>query len=332
MPGPFRLRVSDDLELRQRQPEDAAELFELIDSNRDHLREWLPWLDSCKSPHDTLTHIEASLRQAEEGRCLEVCIWHKGRIAGVTGFNAIVAANRIGHIGYWLAREHQGRGIMTMCARALVECGFRDLGLNRQVISVAVGNARSRAIPQCLGFTFEGISREAEWLYDHFVDLARYGVTLREWRERSQPSQPAAAGWQLRPMHPSDLPAVLALWQTCEGVGLSPGDEIESLTVMLARNPGLGAVAVDSASAIVGAVLVGHDGRRGYLYHLAVRVDHRGQGIGRALVEASLAGLRAAGIQRCTIMVFDDNEAAACFWKKLGWSAREDLQVLQIVP
>jgi ribosomal-protein-serine acetyltransferase len=103
----------------------------------------------------------------------------------VTGFNEIRKADRIGHIGYWLGREHQGRGIMIASVRALMNHGFKKLGLNRQCISAAVDNVRSRAIPEHLGFRFEGIAREAEWVYDHFKDLARYAITLREWQSQT---------------------------------------------------------------------------------------------------------------------------------------------------
>jgi N-acetylglutamate synthase len=148
--------------------------------------------------------------------------------------------------------------------------------------------------------------------------------------ESSAPTVPA--GYALRVMEAHDLPAVLALWQACDGVGLSPGDEPESLVAILARNAGLSAVATNTQGNVIGAVLVGHDARRGYLYHLAVDERHRGRGIARALVQRALAGLRAVGIRRCTIVVLAHNEQGASFWKHLGWSAREDLKVMQIVP
>lgn len=133
-------------------------------------------------------------------------------------------------------------------------------------------------------------------------------------------------------MEPADLPTVRVLWQKCEGVGLSAGDEPGCLLAMLMRNPGLSAVALDAQGRIVGAIMTGHDSRRGYLYHLAVEAEQRGQGIGRALVAHAREGLRAAGIRRCTIVVLTHNESGAEFWRHLGWSTREDLRVMQIVP
>jgi ribosomal-protein-serine acetyltransferase len=180
-----RIPVKAHLELRQRQLEDADELFALTDANRSYLRQWLPWLDYCTTVEDTRQNLAQCLQWASEGAVFEVCIWYRGRIVGVTGFNEIRKADRIGHIGYWLASEHQGKGIMAASVRALVAYGFNELGLNRQCISAAVDNLRSRAIPEHLGFRFEGIAREAEWVYDQFKDLARYGLTLREWQAQS---------------------------------------------------------------------------------------------------------------------------------------------------
>ena len=176
----IRIPVRDDLELRQRQSEDAEELFALTDRNRTYLRRWLPWLDHCNSQADTRKNIAASLRHAEEGIGLAVSIWHQGRIVGVTGYNEIHKANRTGHIGYWLGEEHVGKGIMTASVRALVEYGFRELGLNRQTIAAATDNLRSRAIAERLGFQLEGIAREAEWLYDRFIDHAIYAMLRKD--------------------------------------------------------------------------------------------------------------------------------------------------------
>jgi GNAT superfamily N-acetyltransferase len=92
-------------------------------------------------------------------------------------------------------------------------------------------------------------------------------------------------------MQPDDYDAVLALWQRCEGVGLTPSDSREAVRAYLIRNPGLSFVARQDGK-IVGAVLCGHDGRRGYLYHLAVAPENRHQGLGRAIVDACLSGWR----------------------------------------
>jgi ribosomal protein S18 acetylase RimI-like enzyme len=122
---------------------------------------------------------------------------------------------------------------------------------------------------------------------------------------------------------------VIALWQAAEGVGLSQADSPEAIAQYLARNPGLSLVALQDGQ-LVGAVLCGHDGRRGYIHHLAVRPEARRQGIGRRLVQECLAGLRGHGIQKCHLFVFQRNEEAIAFWRAIGFTARDELSMMSI--
>lgn len=128
----------------------------------------------------------------------------------------------------------------------------------------------------------------------------------------------------VRPMTNDDRGAVLELWRSCEGVGLSEGDTLEGLATFLARNPGTSWVVLDE-DAVVGAVLAGHDGRRGYLYHLAVLASHRHQGLGRMLVHRALHALSLIGIFKCHVMVFRDNAVGLKFWDHAGWRTRDDI-------
>ncbi len=121
---------------------------------------------------------------------------------------------------------------------------------------------------------------------------------------------------------------VMTLWKESEGIGLSGADSKESLRFYLERNPKLSLVAMDENGMLVGAILCGHDGRRGYIHHLAVRSDCRRQGIGRKLVEEVLSRLRAQGIQKCHLFIFNDNVSAIAFWKSLGWIPRTDISII----
>ena len=129
-----------------------------------------------------------------------------------------------------------------------------------------------------------------------------------------------------------DYDAVIALWQSADGVGLSDADYREAIGRYLARNPGLSFTAWDgdleTAGSLVGAVLCGHDGRRGYVHHLAVRPSHRRQGIGKALANHCLDALAAEGIDKCHLLVFATNDNAIAFWKGVGWIQRVDLNVM----
>lgn len=122
----------------------------------------------------------------------------------------------------------------------------------------------------------------------------------------------------IRPMSSADLEAARELWATAEGVSISEGDSPEELQTYLARNPGASQVAYAEGS-LVGAVLAGHDGRRGYIYHLAVHPSQRGKGLGKELTRRSLDVLKQAGLQRVLILVASDNDSGRAFWERCGW-------------
>ena len=132
---------------------------------------------------------------------------------------------------------------------------------------------------------------------------------------------------ELREMRINDYEKVHALWEASEGVGLSDADSKENINRYLKRNPGLSTTAWEGDQ-VVGAVLCGHDGRRGYIHHLAVNKSHRHQGIGRALVERCLDSLARIGISKCHIFVFGDNQDAINFWEKVDWSRRVELVIM----
>ena len=139
----------------------------------------------------------------------------------------------------------------------------------------------------------------------------------------------SCACFQIRPMTAADIPAALALWRVTEGMGLGESDKPERLAAFLDRNSGLSAVAVLADAALVGAVLCGDDGRRGYLHHLAVARERRNQGIAKALIAHCFAGLAAREIEKCNIFLLADNTEGERFWQRAGWEARDNLKVLQ---
>ena len=128
----------------------------------------------------------------------------------------------------------------------------------------------------------------------------------------------------LRPMTLADHPAVLRLLHETEGVSVREADSFDATARYLERNPGLSFVAV-VGDEVVGCVMCGHDGRRGYLQHLIVRPEHRGRGIARRLVSACIDALSGIGIDKSHVDVLVSNEAAQAFWLKLGWQWRTDI-------
>jgi len=116
----------------------------------------------------------------------------------------------------------------------------------------------------------------------------------------------------------SDYDDVIALWASVEGIEISEGDSRDEIAQYLERNPGLSRVA-EADGKIVGAALCGHDGRRGWIYHLAVVSGHRRQNVGKLLMDSCVNGLRAIGLKRAIILVAGDNPGGHAFWLRNGW-------------
>lgn len=179
----FALAVDQGIELRLLHEVDAHELFALVEDDRDRLKQWLPWVDYETSPAESLTFIQRSQLQYIANEGFQLGIYAQSRLTGVIGFHGVNWPNRHVEIGYWLGAEFEGQGLMSRSCRTLVNYAFNNLTLNRVEIQCATGNTRSRAVPERLGFTLEGMRREGEWLYDHFVDLVIYGMLARDWQQ-----------------------------------------------------------------------------------------------------------------------------------------------------
>lgn len=177
----FRYVIDSDIELRLLENRDSWELFALVDSCRDYLREWLPWIDSSNSFEATKTFIKIAMKQFVSRDGFQAGIWYNGEIAGVIGYHRMDWAHKSTSIGYWLGEKYMGKGIMTKACKAMVNYAMADLNLNRVEIRCAEHNYKSRAIPERLGFAKEGIIRDGEWLYDHYVDHVVYGILAKEW-------------------------------------------------------------------------------------------------------------------------------------------------------
>lgn len=162
---------------------DAAPLFQLTDESRDILRQWLSWVDYTQTAENSKSFIESALKQFADRKGLTTGILYRGELAGVVSFNDFDWKNGIASIGYWLGRHYKGKGIMTRAVSGLIDYGFYSLELNRIEIRAAVANRKSRAIPERLGFVQEGHIRQAEWLYDRYVDHVVYGMLAHEWKD-----------------------------------------------------------------------------------------------------------------------------------------------------
>ena len=170
-----------EVSLRLLAEADAEVLFKLVDQNRSYLHQWLPWLDASTRVEHTREFIKGTVKRFEESAGFVCAINYQGSIVGVVGHNSIDKDNRISYPGYWLSETHTGKGIMTCAVRSLIEHAFSELDLNRIDIRVAVGNNKSQAIPDRLGFRKEGVIRQAEHLYERFVDHTINGLLRSDW-------------------------------------------------------------------------------------------------------------------------------------------------------
>jgi ribosomal-protein-serine acetyltransferase len=177
------ISLGDGVELCGVSASDAAELFAAIDRNRARLRQWLPWVSPEYGLPEAVRFVEECVRGNDDRTALTRLIRSGGEIRGAIGLHRIDPLNRASSIGYWLDAASEGRGIVTRACRAIVTEGFRDFGLHRIEIRCATGNQKSCAIPRRLGFVEEGVLREAEWLYDHWVDLRVFSMLDTDWHK-----------------------------------------------------------------------------------------------------------------------------------------------------
>ena len=143
---------------------------------------------------------------------------------------------------------------------------------------------------------------------------------------------------QIRLVTIDDYDALVSLWLECRGVGLSDVDDSrEGIARLLERNPATCLAAVDENDQLIGSILAASDGRRGFVYHMAVAPQHRGQGVGEQLVQSAMTALQELGVSKVGLLSFTDNEAASAFWDRMGFTVRDDLTyrnraLIRLVP
>lgn len=179
--SPFSARIDKDTCLCLLGPDDAGELLALVLANKKHLGPWFPWVKETKEIANSERFIERCLSRFNEKRGCDLGIFHQGKLVGMCGFHTINMDNKFGIIGYWISKDHEGRGIITAAVKKLIAVGKKEYRMHRIEIEVDIANDRSKVIPKRLGFTREGIRREAAFYNKSFHSLEVY--SLLPWTE-----------------------------------------------------------------------------------------------------------------------------------------------------
>lgn len=175
------IKINERLTLELISDPIAELLFQAIDGNRAHLSSFLPWVDHMKVPQDFSNYILASRQLAAAGKELSYAIVFDQIPVGRIGLHNINTQHRHASIGYWLTKSAEGNGLILKSCKELIRYGFQKLKLKRIEIKAAVANHRSLAVPEKLGFTKEGVLRQAELVNDKFLDLVLYSILEEEW-------------------------------------------------------------------------------------------------------------------------------------------------------
>ena len=175
----FCLHIDEQTQIRLLRLDDADALYDAVVSNREHLAPWMTWVDRVIDVSDTYTFVRSAEKEAYDHAAFKAGIWRDRELIGSIDLHDIDWNNAHASIGYWLAREHTGQGIMTRAVRLMTEYAFEALDLHRIEIHVATENHSSRRIPERLGFEMEGVLRDVQRLRGEFHDHALYAM-IRE--------------------------------------------------------------------------------------------------------------------------------------------------------
>lgn len=173
--------VEDGLMIQILEPSHVDDLFQLTDMNREHLRPWMPWVDSTITAQDTEDFIRSTISNNANNAGFTAGIFYHRQLCGVIGFH--LPDWRVRHVsmGYWLGKDYEGKGIMTKACQCLINYAFDNWQMNRIEIRADVQNTRSRALVERFGFTQEGILRQIDYINGKYVDHVVYSILASEW-------------------------------------------------------------------------------------------------------------------------------------------------------
>lgn len=176
------LHVDENLTLELPTLENAEDLFSVVNLNREHLREFLGWVDNTTTVEQSAKNIQDRIDGYVNGDTASFVIKHDKRIIGSAGYVKLNGACKNGEIGYWISKDYEGKGIVSKCVKTLLEYGFGELKLHRITIKCSSKNSKSAAIPKRFGFTHEGTIREDRFDGDGYSNTELFGLLSGEYK------------------------------------------------------------------------------------------------------------------------------------------------------
>lgn len=178
------MKVNDTIRMELITKEHASLIFNMVEANRQYLREWLSFIDKMQNLEFAEAFVTGIIEKNKEGIAYGYIIFENNLPVGRIGVYKIDHQNAIGEIGYWLVEKSQAKGIIANCCKALIQYAFSELALNRIEIKCATGNLKSAAVAQKLGFAQEGILRQAELVNGSYLDLYLYALLKNDFQNQ----------------------------------------------------------------------------------------------------------------------------------------------------
>lgn len=174
------IKIDDKISIELIEEKHAQFIFDMVNSNRNHLRPWLPFVDRMQTLEFTQNYVKGTMQRNKDGNEFAFVVFNEDKMVGRVGVYKIDNQNKIGEIGYWIVKNAEGKGIITKTCKALINFCFTNLQLNRIEIKCGTENFKSKTIPERLNFTHEGVIRQGELLYDKFIDLNLFSLIKNE--------------------------------------------------------------------------------------------------------------------------------------------------------
>ncbi|MCX6753306.1 MAG: GNAT family protein [Candidatus Nomurabacteria bacterium] len=176
--SPYVVKVDSDIELRIRTENEAEELFNLIQNNKEHLGKFLYWINKANAFSYIKEFAHKYLIGYEGGTSCDFGIYFKDKMIGSGGFHRINQTHKKGEIEYWISEEYEGRGIVTKAVQKIIEIGREKYNLHRIVIMINTENEESKAIPKKLGFKYEGTMEYDKYINGKFISTEIWSLIL----------------------------------------------------------------------------------------------------------------------------------------------------------